>query len=427
MDIWIPISFSCLSLVVLLSILRRNRYSLGLPFAYMFSLLLQHVPGAYAHAVRPDMFSTTEAVTIGMWQTSVACAFFVIGVSLGGRRSVIEAPRGKRVSEDPRFLRFCLFGGWFFVYGLSPLSKIPSLGAVIEKGGAIWLLGAMLGLREAVRHLRFKDIIIWLAALSVYPVLMLLLGGFLSYGAGAAVIALSALAVSHYDYRKVTFGLALCIWVGLTVFVNYYVVRGELRSVIWSDADLEHRINAVWNAFSKIDILDLYNDEHAIALDERLNQNYFVGLSAQRLEDKEVDFVSGRSFYEGLIAMVPRAIWSDKPVFGGSGTIVRDMTGLDLNVETTSWGVGQVMEFYMNYGWTSLLGGFFFLGWLMRRLDFQASLADQRGDPNTLILCFLPAAALNQPLGSLVELCGGAISAFVAALCWRAAWRAYTN
>ena len=35
----------------LLALLRRDQISLGLPLAYLFLLLLNHVPGAYAHVV----------------------------------------------------------------------------------------------------------------------------------------------------------------------------------------------------------------------------------------------------------------------------------------------------------------------------------------------------------------------------------------
>ena len=45
---------------------------------------------------------------------------------------------------------FAWIGGWFFTYGLSFLGRIPSLGAAVEKGGAVWMLGVMLGLRAAI-------------------------------------------------------------------------------------------------------------------------------------------------------------------------------------------------------------------------------------------------------------------------------------
>ena len=58
------------------------------------------------------------------------------------------------------------------------------------------MLGVLLGLRVAFQRGDYKRIGIWLGALMVYPVLMLLLGGFLSYGSAAIIIVCSALTIS---------------------------------------------------------------------------------------------------------------------------------------------------------------------------------------------------------------------------------------
>ena len=114
-------------------------------------------------------------------------------------------------------------------------------------------------------------------------------------------------------------------------------------------------------------------------------------------------------------------LWPDKPVYGGSGHIVADMTGLQLN-ENTSWGVGNVMEFQINFGTPGVVIGFLVLGFLLGWLDLKAALADSRGDLGNLIMYFLPGLALIQPNGSLVELSGGAAAAAVAAYLWKWAW-----
>ena len=59
--------------------------------------------------------------------------------------------------------------GWIFTYGLSFLRSIPSLGAVVENGGGIWILGVMLGLEAALYRGDHKLTCFWLAALAVYP------------------------------------------------------------------------------------------------------------------------------------------------------------------------------------------------------------------------------------------------------------------
>ena len=415
-------------LLMLLTMLRKRGVSMGLPFAYLAALLLQHAPGSYAHWARPELFGTNAEVSIGSLLTTVGAACFVLGVwlALPRSRGQIYTNTPTLNTEDPRFPFFCLLGGWLFIYGLSSLVRIPSLGAVIEKGGAIWMLGVILGLGAALRRQDKRSVLLWIVALAVYPTLMLLLSGFLSYGSAAAIIVGSALCVSTRSYPKVLVMLAALTFLGLSMFVNYFVARDALRSVIWSGAGFSERFDAVTAAFSNLDLFDINKDEHAIALDERLNQNYFAGLAADRLDHGEAAYVEGRSIYEGLISIIPRAIWPEKPVSAGSGSIVRDMTGLDLS-ETTSWGVGQVMEFYMNFGWVSLVIGFVFLGFVIARLDYGAALANSRGDQAKLITFFLPAAALIQPLGSLVELGSGTASAYVAAIGWRYAWREFAR
>ena len=98
------------------------------------------------------------------------------------------------------------------------------------------------------------------------------------------------------------------------------------------------------------------------------------------------------------------------------------MTGLQLST-TTSFGVGNVMEFQINFGIPGLIIGFSLLGWVIGTLDLKAAVAELRGDLASAILFFLPCVALIQPNGSLVELFGGSAAALVAALGWSLAWR----
>jgi putative effector of murein hydrolase LrgA (UPF0299 family) len=86
-------------------------------------------------------------------------------------------------------------------------------------------------------------------------------------------------------------------------------------------------------------------------------------------------------------------------------------------------GVGNVMEFYINFGIPGLIIGFLALGWLLGALDRKAAIAEARGDLSKAILFFVPAVALIQPNGSLVELAGGFAAALAAASGWSAAWR----
>jgi hypothetical protein len=252
-------------------------------------------------------------------------------------------------------------------------------------------------------------------------VLVLLLGGFLSYGSAAAIIVLSILAISVENWWKVIIGLIVGVYLGLSVFVNYFAHRAEIRQEVWGGAPLADRVETTLDVVRDFKWFDSSDRKQLSALDARLNQNYFAGLAAARIEQGSVDYLYGRSLWEGLMALVPRALWPEKPVFGGSGRIVAEMTGLQLD-ENTSWGVGNVMEFHINFGIPGLVAGFFLLGFLLRVLDRRAAVLLRRADFGGAIVSFLPALALIQPNGSLVELSGGAIAALVGAYGWKWAW-----
>lgn len=426
--------FTCLgALVILLLLLRRERVSLGLPLAYLSLLLLNHVPGAYAHVVGGAFLDGSDATATGIFFTAIGSVCFVAGVWLA-RKKINSASIPSNINREP-FSRFCLFGGWIFAiglsfgewilaYGLSSVGRIPSLGAAIDKGSAVWMLGVMFGLRSALQHGKIRRAGLWGCALLVYPVGTLLLAGFLSYGAAAIIIVASVLAISAASTSRVMIVGTCATFLALALFVNYYAHRGEIRDAVWGGAPMEQRIDAVLDIFRHFDWLNSTNTRQLVAMHERLNQNYFVGVAADRIEHGEVDYLYGQSVWEGIIALVPRAIWPEKPVFGGSPKIVIEMTGLPLS-ENTSWGVGNVMEFQMNFGIPGLVVGFLLLGWLLGTLDQKAAEMDRSGEFHRVFFYFLPAAALIQPLGSLVELSGGAAAALVAAFGWSWLWAAW--
>lgn len=414
---WILI---CLAAYVWLAwLLRRDRLSLGLPLAYLTGLLLIHVPGAAIPLFSDTFDFNNEVVEIGIRLTAIASLCFVAGILvarfLSKRRPVYV------YAERREFWHFCLIGGLIVAFGLGFLGDMASLRSAVDRGSALWILGALCGLRLALNRMNFRAMASWAVATMVYPVFILLLGGFMSYGSAAVINVAAALMVSARNALKLIVVGTLSAYLGLTVFVNYFQHRTAYRDVAWSDAGFDDRVDAAIDMFSNFHWFDPYDDQQLNALDKRLNQNYFVGLAALRLQQEQVHYLYGRSIWEGVMALVPRALWPDKPVYGGSGTIVADMTGLQLD-ENTSWGVGNVMEFDINFGTPGVAVGFLILGFLLGWLDRKAAYADASDDLGKLLLFFLVGVALIQPGGSIVEITGGAAAAAVAGVAWRWAW-----
>jgi hypothetical protein len=400
--------------------LRKDKVSLGLPIAYLYSLLLIHVPGAFAHVVGSDFLLNSDLVNVAMRYTALGTVFFVLGCWWARTPGSHTIPIQRNV-DRPRFWWYCVIAGWALVFGLTPLYDIPSFNALGDKGGAIWMLGVLLGLRDAFQRDDRKWILIWVGALLVFPTAFLVLGGFLSYGSAAVILVCSALTVSTRSYWRVVLGIVVFTYASLSIFVNYYEHRAEIRKEVWSDASSREKVETVINSFVDFQLFDPSNTQHLIDLDKRLNQNYYVGLAARRIERGQVAYLKGESFWEGLIALVPRIVWPEKPVYGGSPQIVSRMTGLRFNTQT-SIGVGNVMELQINFGYAGIVGGFFVLGWAIGKLDLKAAIAEREGRLGTVILCFLPCVAMIQPNGSIVEITGGPAAALVAAYLWSRLW-----
>ena len=114
--------FICLAaLLWLLGLLRRDRVSLGLPIAYLYSLLLIHVPGALAHIAGRDFLLHSDLVEIGMRFTALGSMCFVAGVWLA-HSSTPKMPIRRRGGS--RSLLVVLLARWV-VSHLRPQSPLP--------------------------------------------------------------------------------------------------------------------------------------------------------------------------------------------------------------------------------------------------------------------------------------------------------------
>lgn len=382
------------------------------------------------HLAHPFELPGDEATAIGIEYAAIASLCFVAGVWAARPRRALRAgnqdARAFVPADRARFALFCLIGGWIFVYAMSPIERIPSIGAAVDKGGAIWILGVLLGLRRAFVVSDWRKIIFWTAALMVYPAMTLIMGGFLSYGSAAVIAACSVLLIVARSYGRVVISIGLASFLGISVFVNYFEHRDDIRDQVWGGASITQRLESVAPVFADFHWFSINNPQDLKSVDDRLNQNLFVGVAAERLHAGAVNYLYGESLWEGVLALIPRALWPDKPVKAGSGHLVADATGIHLS-EGTSWGVGNVMEFYINFGMPGLIVGFLALGALLGRLDHSAAVAERRGDLEKTIGLFLPTLALIQPGGSMVEILGGAAAAYVASLAWKTAWRVWSR
>jgi hypothetical protein len=254
----------------------------------------------------------------------------------------------------------------------------------------------------------------WLGATVALPVVTVATQGFLGYGFAAMMVVFTFVA-AFYRPRWQTLAVGLVLgYVGLSVFVTYMRDRGEIRRAVWGGASVVDRADRLTDTFSHADWFHLSDTKQLDLIDSRLNQTYFVGAAADYINHGHVPFAYGGTVVDAMLAIVPRAIWPDKPVSAGSGDLVTKYTGFEF-MEGTSVGVGQVLEAYVNFGTTGVVVGFLLIGGLIALVDLQARAALNRGDLPGLALWYLPGLSLLQVGGSLVEVTATAASAYLVA------------
>jgi len=299
-----------------------------------------------------------------------------------------------------------IMAGLFCLVCLIPISRgIPSIGAVINCGAYLIVGGMALQCWRCWEERQTLKMLAWMSGSVAFPLFTMLTMGFLGFGTYAALVLFMFVFAFYRPRWHSLLAMTALLYIGLSVFVNYMQGREDFRDAVWGQAAYSRRFEQLDKMFSHFEWFDTRNESHLAAVDERLNQNYLVGLVIDNLNSGAVPYAKGSTFVEALEALVPRIIWPDKPVHAGSPAIVSNYSGLEFN-EFTSVGVGQVMEFYINFGRWGVLLGFLGFGLIIRWLDQRAAKELRNRNMPGFIRWFLPVLAFMQVGGSLVEVAG---------------------
>jgi hypothetical protein len=409
-ELWI---WCALAAGLVLLIVDRRRKNGALTLAYFLTLSVGHVPGVLAYLDPDAIMPSAEATKVGFDTTLIGMSAFLVGAGVARllpQRTTDGEVRQHSASNDP-FSRLgwrMLMIGVVTQFLLMPVaSLLPSLSAITAVSGLIIILGFWLRLygSEGMQTLSL------VAMMTLLPLSTLATGGFLGFG---TIWALTAVAFCFViAKRRIWFYLATpaVVFLGLSLFVTYFQQRDDIRNVVWDqNTGLIERLDRVFSLVTDFQFLDLSNEWHQYALDERLNQNYLVGLGVMRHREYGTELMYGSTV--PIWALIPRAIWPDKPDVGGGGDLVSKFTGVAF-AEGTSVGTGQVLEFYMNFGMLGVIGGFAILGFVLKWLDQQMMRAFALQKTRNVVLIALPGLAMVSPLGNLLEILVSVVSAII--------------
>lgn len=408
------------TLAVLISGWKEGRVGVGLVFAYLTSLSLIHWPGAAVYVLPWYWNHDPRIVASGFQQSTYGVIAFGVAVAVLAPflMRVLHFPppvSSKRVPE--RRLSYMYVGiGLASYFVLLPLaSAIPTATALASAGWQLLVVGLGLSCWKAWRERRSRRFVVWLIAALCLPFFTIITQGFLGYGTVAFLAVFSFISTFYRPrWKLVILGLALTYF-GFSFYVSYMRDRNEIRQVVWGGQSLDRRVEQVYSTLSSIEWFNPYDTAHLRRIDDRLNQNYLVGAAIQHLQSGAQKFAAGETLVQAMIALIPRAIWPKKPVVAGSMDLATTYTGIPF-AHGTSVGIGQVLEFYINFGTLGIVVGFLVLGVIISVIDTAAHERLINGDWQGFVLWYLPGIAFLQAGGSLVEVTSSAGAAVVTAL-----------
>lgn len=391
-------------LIALIFLCMRDwRFGGALVLGYFLSLSLIHVPGMLPYLVS-DFLPGFDETRDGFVMTIIGLSAFVAGAVISRwtqpKLKAFPAPPMKIIEK---FALRAMIGGVVSYFVLIPItSRVPSLTSLVSPFGALLVIGLWLRFYAAQQRGELEKTAQSLLLLPLLPLATLGAAGFIGYGVNWVICVVAFFFVIS-RHRPVFYAAApLVVFLGLSFFVAYMGERTGIRDLVWyENAGIEQRVERISEIFTKFQPLDLTSNQQIQALDERLNQNLLVGFGIDRHNTGESQLMYGATV--PIWALVPRAIWPDKPDVGGSGDVVSDFTGIPF-AKGTSVGIGQVLEFYMNFGVPGEIIGFLALGYGLMWLDRGIMDALRKGDLKLLLRCAMPGLALLQPGGSLVEI-----------------------
>jgi len=300
---------------------------------------------------------------------------------------------------------------YFLMFSI--VGRLPTLNALVSVGQQLILIGIFLACWKAWSKKNNKKLFVYLILSLSFPFITIIHQGF--FGAGMSMtmmIYLFTLKFFRPRWKAVT-AFLLLIYLGLTFYQSYMRDRKELRDTIWGGAPIIERVEELGTTLSNAEWFNPFDVEQLKRVDDRMNQNFLVGKAVDYL-GKTKDYAYGETLWESMIALVPRIIWRDKPVYAGSGDMVSKYTGL-IFTPGTSVGVGQVMEFYINFGIPCVIIGFLVLGIIIAIIDLMAGYHLVRGNWQKFALWILPGLAFLNLGGSLVEVTSSAGAGLVVA------------
>lgn len=404
--------------VILLVHWKRNQPGGGLIFAYLINLWMIHWVAPAVYLAPWYTFFDFNIVMLGFEQSLYGVLAFAGGSLIVTPFLKLRRSPGRRIQVDERLRplsnAYMTVGIVAYMLTATPLKHIPSFKSLISVGQQFVVLGLCLACWHAWHtghRFRFFALI---GVMCFLPFITVITRGFIGYGVDAVLVIVAFIASFIRPRWKIIAVGLVSIFLGLSVYVNYMRDRGDIRDTVWGRQSYMNRVEQVMDTLENFEWFDWTNESHLLAIDHRLNQDFLVGLAVANLAESK-DYADGETIEMSVFAVVPRILWPEKPVYAGSPDVVSEYTGLNF-APGTSVGIGQVMEFHINFGTTGVVIGFILMGIIITLIDTTAWRRLLTGDPFGFVLWYLVGISFLQVGGSMVEVVGTAAASLVLGL-----------
>jgi len=411
---------------------RRRQYGAGVVLTYVVLFLGSHALQGAVYAMPWYMpLYEPSVVYAGFVQSTIGLISLAVGAMIvapilrqTNRKAqtppadVVETPAAKNDQQSP-LPRFYLLTGFIAYFILTPaFANVPTLSASVTGLYRLIHIGLALAFWQVFNRPKRNYVALFaLTGLTLlWPMVTILNDGFLGFGLWPTVFVFTFVMLRQRRRWLPIVLLPIAFYFGLSLIVTYYGERSIIRGAVWGGSELEARISTLVGVLSNdTQFFDANNRQQLAYIDERLSLNRLIGLGIHRLDTGINQYADGQTILDAAMMLVPRAIWPEKPIVAGGQALVNRYTGVYL-YGNTSVGLGQVLEFYVNFGTLGVITGFLLLGLLLAFIDRKVANSLRIGNYYAAALWLIPAFGLWLPEDNLITMVGSSISGWLTLL-----------
>lgn len=421
----IAVWIACL-LIILIRLVFNPGKSVGIVPLYAFGLTLSHLPAGLLHLSSSYSFLENPSVNYdGFFLSTIGIAGYTLGVTLIGsalagralhqdvkkENNEYKGPKAEIEDYIPDILVALGLLAYFILVPV--IGRLPTLNAFTDGLRILFPIGLILIYRRARNNSNRMVMLFVIFIIAIWPLFTIITSGFLSFGAAtSSFVGAYIFLVSKKNFITVAVAL-LILYIFISFGVTYFANRDDLREAVWNQQETGTTEDAetTINLLSDFQLFSLQNDTHLSYIDIRSNYNFYAGSVVNYMDEFSIPYAYGQTIRDAFLMLIPRIIWTDKPLEAGGDELLVRYAGIDLHGGTSA-SPGHIGQAYINF---SIVGIFVFMmiyGVILSVLDRRAVQASDL-DELAFAVWLAPCVALMSPELALLENVSGAVSGFL--------------